>query len=570
MRHLRKTWMLWLSLVMILILMGWLSPWVYGQFDASKPTNARLYNYRDDDIRTNNTAIQGAFDNEHEFTGTATATQEGFHRAGSAVAQYGSSLALTRPDGTAYDGNDSGRLGVDSDTKQLYVYDHDSAAFLPLEGSYLDVRSFGADDTDDVDDANAIQRAIDAALSQKQPLYIPRTSADDTGYYRLETALTIGSGTTDAGIRIIGDRWPTLTWCGATDANILEIEGMSESTIYGIVIDGNSVSDCNGIVIQTDGSHPSQRNTFDHVWVMDCNSIGISIVQQEGATTDYVTFDQCVVYNNEINMLIAGGVREINWRGGAITNAGTYGVRIDAGIFTGYDAFFGLNETSDIYINGSITSLKLYGGSSESGTILTNSSEAEGGSQLISPILLSGFNQAAVVPDTNVIDYTGWQPIVFVACKFQGNVVLSSNVNGAIAVGCRFYAAGDFVSGTTLTRILEEGIVTTNHVLDIKYAPTITDSDDSDPAALTLTPTTDYVELTNPDSDGCDVTMGETGMQEGLIVTIVNVGAENIDIVDSTGVCELANSTTLTLSTYDNVTLRYIGDRWVQTAASDN
>lgn len=76
------------------------------------------------------------------------------------------------------------------------------------------------------------------------------------------------------------------------------------------------------------------------------------------------------------------------------------------------------------------------------------------------------------------------------------------------------------------------------------------------------------VEILHLDVDSLDLTMGETLARDGQRITIINVGAQVIDITDSAGVSELSGN--ITLGQYDSITLYYLNDRWIEVSRSDN
>lgn len=76
------------------------------------------------------------------------------------------------------------------------------------------------------------------------------------------------------------------------------------------------------------------------------------------------------------------------------------------------------------------------------------------------------------------------------------------------------------------------------------------------------------IQLTNADTDGCSVTVLETGAYDGEVMTIINVGAQSVAIAEESGVVE--GSGTSTLGQYDAVSYRYIGDRFVQVSEEQN
>lgn len=88
------------------------------------------------------------------------------------------------------------------------------------------------------------------------------------------------------------------------------------------------------------------------------------------------------------------------------------------------------------------------------------------------------------------------------------------------------------------------------------------------PATLTLTPASSYVELTCDDADTCDITLGETGITEGMLLTVVNLGPQIADFADTAGVTELAGA--FAAGVNDVLTLRYTGTTWVEASRADN
>ena len=129
------------------------------------------------------------------------------------------------------------------------------------------------------------------------------------------------------------------------------------------------------------------------------------------------------------------------------------------------------------------------------------------------------------------------------------------------------YFRGD---GTVMLGEVNNAAVTIGSRLVTKVdARTIADSGDANPATLTLTPTTSYVEITCNDANGCTITMGETAVLEGTLATIINLSTNTIGFSDTAGVSELAGAFAAA-GQYDLLTLVYIGDRWVETGRSDN
>ncbi len=87
-------------------------------------------------------------------------------------------------------------------------------------------------------------------------------------------------------------------------------------------------------------------------------------------------------------------------------------------------------------------------------------------------------------------------------------------------------------------------------------------------ATHTLVPATSSVLLACADTDGCDITLSETGAESGTIVRITNTSANACNFADTSGVTETASS--LAMGQFDSLTLLYAADRWVELGRSNN
>ena len=100
-------------------------------------------------------------------------------------------------------------------------------------------------------------------------------------------------------------------------------------------------------------------------------------------------------------------------------------------------------------------------------------------------------------------------------------------------------------------------------------AYTIASTGDANPAVLTLTPEWyRYVEITCNDPDTCDITMGETNVDEGMLFTAVNLSTNVVDWADTANVSELEG--VFAAGQYDSITMIYAGDRWIEVARANN
>jgi hypothetical protein len=81
-------------------------------------------------------------------------------------------------------------------------------------------------------------------------------------------------------------------------------------------------------------------------------------------------------------------------------------------------------------------------------------------------------------------------------------------------------------------------------------------------ASGTITVLKSYVALTCSDTNGCTMSLSETGARDGMVVTIINLTANTSTFAGSTGVLEL--DSTAALGQWDSLTLLYQSDRWVE------
>ena len=99
-------------------------------------------------------------------------------------------------------------------------------------------------------------------------------------------------------------------------------------------------------------------------------------------------------------------------------------------------------------------------------------------------------------------------------------------------------------------------------------AITVADNGLGTAAVYTLNPTTKYASFTCSDSDGCNITMGETAPIDGSVNRITNTSANVCNFADSAGRSELAGS--FAMGQYDSLELIYATDRWTEISRSDN
>ncbi len=115
------------------------------------------------------------------------------------------------------------------------------------------------------------------------------------------------------------------------------------------------------------------------------------------------------------------------------------------------------------------------------------------------------------------------------------------------------------ISGGVECMRLSEATTCTNTIngLIINPPQAVTCTAGGGVSALTITPTSSYVEITNSDADGCNITMSETGMVAGNVVTlcVVSNAGSTVNFADTPGVTELAGAFTANID--DCIVLRY-------------
>lgn len=114
---------------------------------------------------------------------------------------------------------------------------------------------------------------------------------------------------------------------------------------------------------------------------------------------------------------------------------------------------------------------------------------------------------------------------------------------------------GDEASGTLLS-------------YNVAQTETVPDNGGGTNATATFTPTSNTIVCDCDDAQGCDITMGETGMATGMLVTIVGETAVTCEFSDADGVGNLTGA--FSMGDDDTLQLLYSVDEWVEVSRSDN
>jgi len=96
---------------------------------------------------------------------------------------------------------------------------------------------------------------------------------------------------------------------------------------------------------------------------------------------------------------------------------------------------------------------------------------------------------------------------------------------------------------------------------------TVADNGGGTAATATLTVAeVSYIPITCNDSNGCTISLTDTGARDGQVLVIVQVSASPglLTFNDSSGVLELLNGTAYVTAQWEALTIQYVTDRWVE------
>jgi hypothetical protein len=148
-----------------------------------------------------------------------------------------------------------------------------------------------------------------------------------------------------------------------------------------------------------------------------------------------------------------------------------------------------------------------------------------------------------------------------------------NSLEGVLSYAVALPDAGTFASAsiTALTAgsIAASGDITASaKVIEAIQTLTVADSGDASPATGSLAPSKSLVNCTCSDTDGCAITLSETGAVAGQLLEVFGGSANACTFADSAGVQELSGA--LSLGANDHVSFVYLGSTWVQRTAVVN
>lgn len=114
------------------------------------------------------------------------------------------------------------------------------------------------------------------------------------------------------------------------------------------------------------------------------------------------------------------------------------------------------------------------------------------------------------------------------------------------------------------------GVSTSDYFRSAMQTVTVASNGAGTAATGTVTPTTNNIRLQCNDTDGCTMSMSETGAQTGIMVTIVNNTSNTATFADSSGVLELAGGASFAMGINDALTIFYQNSTWLEVSRSDN
>lgn len=146
--------------------------------------------------------------------------------------------------------------------------------------------------------------------------------------------------------------------------------------------------------------------------------------------------------------------------------------------------------------------------------------------------------------------------------KLRVGLILVCLVAGAV------YAASSVTETKTSSQRFLADVSVWGKQVSVPTVISIPSADGGGGAMYTLGVSSGSAFLSCGDTNGCTVSLSETGAVSGTVVRIVNVSANSCDVSDSSGVMETAAG--FTLGQWDAIALMYVADRWVEVSRSDN
>lgn len=114
------------------------------------------------------------------------------------------------------------------------------------------------------------------------------------------------------------------------------------------------------------------------------------------------------------------------------------------------------------------------------------------------------------------------------------------------------------------------GVSTSDFFRSAMQTVTVASNGAGTAATGTVTPTSNNIRLQCNDTDGCTMSMSETGAQTGILVVMVNNTTNSMTFADSSGVLELPGGTSIVLGQNDVLAVFYQNSTWLHAFSSNN
>jgi hypothetical protein len=132
---------------------------------------------------------------------------------------------------------------------------------------------------------------------------------------------------------------------------MFNFEGASQLVLRNFSVDGNSLATI-GLILKGNASNRVTHCTFDNLNVVLCTTYGLEIGEVSAFQWDAAVFNNCWISSNAIGIYIEGGnTEQVNFMGGSIAGAATYGVKMSNAGANFYGTQFLNCATADVFID---------------------------------------------------------------------------------------------------------------------------------------------------------------------------------------------------------------------------
>lgn len=248
------------------------------------------------------------------------------------------------------------------------------ATYSMIDGAPVNIRDFDVVG-DGTDETVAIQEFFDYLKANNRKGYIPKPAS----FYGTTDTISL---TNCRGVVIecetAIDRVEQASYFKRLSGTnpMFDFEGASQLVLRNFSVDGNSLA-TKGLILKGNVGNRVTHCTFDNLNVVNCTTYGLEIGETSAYQWDAAVFNSCWISSNGINIYVEGGnTEQVNFVGGSIAGATTYGVQMSNAGANFFGTQFLSNITADIYIDSPLQhDLSLYNPYSEgSGIFLLTAS----------------------------------------------------------------------------------------------------------------------------------------------------------------------------------------------------